>query len=152
MHKLLTALVLLVSLLVPSLASAQGNLGSHYRETTLSMPTGQGLVYLPIPRVGWPVNVLLSGTYTQTGSVFMLTSFVVSDGGAGNSMLTFPTVMANEGPVSCVPTADPDRILECYITTYFSVGVADSSSAQAHKFFVGVNVGTPLQLRITMWY
>lgn len=150
MHKFLSVLALFVSLLMPSFASAQ--FSQHYSETTLTMPTGQGLVYLPIPRAGWPVNVLLSGIYTQTGSVFMLTSFVVADGGTGNSMLTFPTTMANEGAVSCVPTADPDRILECYITTYLSVGVADPTSSQAHKMFINMNIGTPLQLRVTMWY
>lgn len=143
-----------VSLLISVPASAQGNLGNHHSESILNFPTGQGIEYLPIPRPGWPVRVEISGVYTAPyTSTFVVTSFIVADNLQGPPALAIPTATVLDPSVSCITTSNPDRFYECFVLSgNMSIGVADLTSNFPHQMFVSINIGTPSQLRVSMWY
>lgn len=148
------AFIAVVSFSISNPVSAQGNLGSHHSESILNFPTGQGIVYLPIPRPGWPVRVEISGVYmTASMSTFVATSFTIADSLQGPPALTIPTTTVLDPSVSCITTSNPDRFYECFVLSgSMSIGVADLVSNFPHQMFVSINIGTSSQLRISMWY
>mgnify|MGYP001609649357 CR=1 FL=1 len=152
------AILAILSFLIPSLASAQGNLGSHYREVSVLLTAAVGQAethFMAIPRQGWPVHVQVSGVDPSTGSVQASTSFVIVDGNVGNPKMTIPSSTAlTEASVACVDNG-PDAVVDCTFSgSLASVGYTDTgTSNQPHRMFVKLkDCGCALQFRITMWY
>ena len=153
------AFIAILSFLIPNLASAQGNLGSHYRETVLNFSgTPLETQYLVIPRVSWPVHVLVSGV-RPNGDVFVVTNFVVADSPfAGYDPImtvpSMPLVVPGGGqPVTCAYIAAPPASAECLVTGNVTIGTTESSSSQPHKIFIRLQFsGEPTVFRVTMWY
>lgn len=153
MKTLLTALIAFVSLLISPAASAQ-SFGNHYDQTTQTLSSGQ-VVYLSIPRTGWPVHVQLSAIDPSTGSVQAApTSFTIADGTIGNPMMTVPESTAGQAPTTCGGSNVVGAAVECSVSgSALSVGYMDISSDQPHKMFLSLNgCGCTLQFRVTMWY
>lgn len=153
MNKLFSALALLVAFLIPSFASAQ-SFGNHYDQTTQTLVSGE-ILYLSIPRTGWPVHVQLSVIDPLTGSVQVgPTSFTIVDGTIGNSMMTVPESVAGQAATTCGGSSIVGAAIECSIGgSALSVGYMDLSSDQPHKMFLLLNIcGCTLQFRMTMWY
>lgn len=154
MHRLLSILALLVSLLAPSLASAQFN--QHYSETIflLNQSGAQpAITYLPIPRTGWPVHVQLSAVDPSVVSVQAVTEFIIVDSGSGNPFMTLPSQVAGGTAVTCQDNG-PDAVFDCAVSASVSVGYTDTgTSSQPHRMFVKLsNCNCIWQFRITMWY
>lgn len=147
-------LVAIASYFIPNLASAQGNLGSHFREVTVNIAANDTTpVYLQIPRAGWPVRVQVTGA-DSNGGVFLLTSFEIADvTSGGNSAITIPTQMALASPPVCSFGTTPIHMLCSFPSVGVTVGLTEVSSAVPHRMFVQADSqGSALQFRITMWY
>lgn len=152
MRTLVFVFSLLLSLLVPNLASAQ-SFGNHYDQTTQTLNAGQ-IIYLAIPRQGWPVHVQISVIELASGTVQVgPTSFTIVDG-VGNPSMTVPESVAGQPASSCGGTSIVGAAIECQVSnSVLLIGYMDSSSDQPHKMFLLLNAcGCTLQARITMWY
>lgn len=152
MRTLLAALIAFVSLLISPVVSAQ-SFGNHYDQTTQTLSPGQ-VVYLAIPRQGWPVNVQISAVDSTNTAALSLGSFLIVDSAQGNGTLTLPTSVGVLEPASyCyVGSSVPDGLYECGIGSVILVGNTDVNSAQPHKMYLKSNYSSSAQFHITMWY
>ena len=161
LRSFIIALTITLSFLTSNPVSAQGNpqFKDHYQEVVFSLTqfgVQPEVVYLPIPRTGWPVRVQLSAVDPTMVSVQAVTSFTIVDSGSGNPFMTVPSSVAQATPVQCQDNG-PDAVVECVTGTsgqVVSVGYTDTgTSSQPHRMFVKLfNCNCTLQFRISMWY
>jgi hypothetical protein len=159
-RSLFAVLVSIAAIFMPNIASAQvPQFKDHYQELVFLLNqsgTQPAVVYLPIPRTGWPVHVQLVAVDPTTISVQAVTSFTIVDSVSGNPFMTTPPQVAMGGPASCEGNG-PDAVVECVIGTsgqVVSVGYTDTgTSSQPHRMFVKLfNCNCVLQFCISMWY